>query len=79
MRIGNIRRGPFSEDFFLEQGKHYITIIMIADWQAGEPELREPLKCAQWAWFEWNQLPNPLFPTFANLAKNNIKLINYLQ
>ncbi len=79
MRIGNIRRGPFSEDFFLEQGKHYITLVMIADWQAGEPVLREPHKCTQWAWFEWDQLPEPLFPTFANLAKINISLKNYGQ
>jgi len=76
MQIANIRRGPFTEDFFLDQGKHYITIIMIADWQAGEPELREPHKCEQWAWFEWDALPEPLFPTFANLAKANINLKN---
>lgn len=77
MQITNIRRGPFTEDFFLEQGKHYITIIMIADWKAGEPELREPHKCEQWAWFEWDQLPGPLFPTFGNLAKAEISLKNY--
>lgn len=77
MRIANIRRGPFTEDFFLAEGRHYITIIMIADWHAGEPELREPHKCEQWGWFEWDLLPEPLFPTFGNLAKANINLKNY--
>lgn len=74
MKIANIRRGPFTEDFFLDQGKHYITIVMIADWQAGEPELREPHKCGQWSWFDFDQLPEPLFPTFANLAHAQICL-----
>ncbi len=77
MEIANIRRGPFSEDFFLDQGKHYITIVMIADWQAGEPELREPDKCAEWAWFDWDALPKPLFSTFSNLTNEQINLKKY--
>ncbi|CAN5193504.1 NUDIX hydrolase [soil metagenome] len=77
IKIANIRRGPYTEDFFLAENKHYITIIMIADWQAGLPELREPLKCAEWTWFDLDHLPEPLFPTFANLAKARIKLQNY--
>lgn len=76
MQIANIRRGSYTEDFFLDQGKHYITLVMIADWQAGEPELREPHKCEQWAWFEWDRLPRPIFSTFENLAKANINLKN---
>ncbi len=66
-----------SKDFFLAEGRHYITIIIIADWQVGQPELRESHKCEQWAWFEWNQLPEPLFPTFGNLAKAGIELKHY--
>ena len=77
LQIANIRRGPFTEDFFLADNKHYITIIMIADWKAGEPELREPHKCLEWAWFNLDELPEPLFPTFGNLAKAEIKLQNY--
>ncbi len=77
MKITSLRLGPFTEDFFLEQGKHHITIIMIADWYSGSPELREPHKCLEWAWFDWDQLPEPLFPTFANLSKANINLKNY--
>lgn len=77
MKITCIRRGPFTEDFFLDQGKHYITIVMIADWQAGEPELREPHKCEHWSWFDFDQLPEPLFPTFANLGKSDINLKSY--
>lgn len=61
MKITNIRRGPYTEDFFLEQGKHYITIIIVADWKAGKPELREPHKCEQWSWLILINYPNHFF------------------
>lgn len=77
MKIAHIRRGPYTEDFFLDQGKHYITIIMVADWASGEPQVLEPHKCEQWAWFDLNELPQPLFPTFGNLAKAEINLKSY--
>lgn len=76
--IGNIRRGPYTEDFFYEQNKHYITIVMVADYISGTPAVLEPHKCEQWQWFDLNQLPTPLFATFGNLAKNNIQLASYL-
>lgn len=75
--ITNVRRGPITEDFFLIENKHYITIIMIADFVEGEPAIMEPHKCAQWEWFSWHDLPTPLFVTFDNLGKNNIDLSSY--
>lgn len=77
MQIANIRRGPYTEDLYLAENKHYITLILIADWLAGEPIVLEPQKCERWDWFEWNNLPQPLFKTFANLAENNIQLAEY--
>lgn len=73
--IGNIRQGPISEDLFPNENKHYITIIMMADYIDGEPQLLEPDKCTQWQWFAWDALPSPLFLTLINLAKNNIDLL----
>lgn len=78
LQIANIRRGPYVEDFFLAENKHYITLIMIADWLAGEPAVLEPHKCEQWQWFDWDELPNPLFRTFASLAESNIHITDYL-
>ena len=77
LKIANIRRGPFTEDLFIAQNKHYITFIMIADYLSGEPVVLEPDKCEQWLWFDLHELPQPLFLTFANLAKNNINLAHY--
>jgi 8-oxo-dGTP diphosphatase len=77
LNIANLRRGPFSEDIFIAENKHYITFIMIADYISGEPAVLEPNKCEQWEWFSLHELPQPLFLTFVNLAKNNINLAHY--
>lgn len=77
LHIANLRRGPFSEDIFIEENKHYITFIMIADYISGEPAVLEPDKCEQWQWFSLHELPQPLFLTLINLANNNINLEHY--
>lgn len=77
LRIANVRRGPYVEDIFHRENKHYITIIMIADYIAGEPVVLEPHKCLQWDWFTLHNLPQPLFLTFENLTRDNINLLEY--
>ena len=64
--IKNVRRGPFTNDFFEQTQKHYITIYMIADFDEGEVRVMEPEKCEQWQWFSWNDLPQPLFLPLKN-------------
>lgn len=65
--VKNIRKGPYTNDFFESEGKHYITIFMLADWESGEAEILEPDKCDGWAWFEWDDLPQPRFLPLENL------------
>jgi 8-oxo-dGTP diphosphatase len=77
MKISNIRKGPYTEDLFIAVNKHYITLLMIADWQSGEPVILEPDKCQEWRWFAWDQFPSPLFRTFESLRLGNIKLQDY--
>lgn len=51
--------GIVTNDIFPE-GKHYITIQMIADYINGEPQIMEPNKCEEWRWCRWDDLPTPL-------------------
>ena len=69
--IKNLRFGIATNDIFKKEEKHYVTIIMLADYDSGEVELREPEKCEKWDWFEWDNLPTPLFVPLQNLLKQN--------
>jgi 8-oxo-dGTP diphosphatase len=66
LAITNIQPPVFTEDFFTEEKKHYITMLVTADWESGEVELREPDKCEEWRWFAWDELPSPLFLPMQN-------------
>jgi 8-oxo-dGTP diphosphatase len=61
--------GPFTNDIFEAEQKHYVTLYVIADYDSGELAIREPNKCSRWDWFSWSALPNPLFVPVANLVK----------
>jgi len=59
--------GPFTNHVFQMERKHYVTLFVIAHGVKGEPQIREPEKCASWAWFTWEALPQPLFPPLHSL------------
>ena len=42
-------------------GKHYVDIGIVAEWSAGNPEVREPKKTGYWDWYDVENLPRPLF------------------
>jgi len=41
--------------------RHYVDIALAAEWESGEPEVREPDKVESWAWYDLDALPSPLF------------------
>ncbi len=61
--------GPWTNDFFEIEGKHYITLYMIVPEFKGTPVVKEPDKCLQWKWFECDRLPSQLFLSLSNLLK----------
>jgi 8-oxo-dGTP diphosphatase len=67
--LKNIRLGPYTNDIFRKEGKHYITIYVIAEYKSGRITIREPERCERWEWFAWNDLPKPLFLPLRNLLK----------
>jgi len=46
---------------FREEGKHYISIVLLATRYSGELKNREPEKCEGFSWIDPNQLPEPHF------------------
>lgn len=67
--IDDVQLGPYTNDIFTEENRHYITLYGIAGSSTGEPRLREPEKCEEWGWFRWSDLPHPLFLPIQNLLK----------
>lgn len=61
LTVQSITRGPYASNVFPEEGKHYVTLFVVAHSASGEPQLCEPNKCSSWQWFRWSELPKPLF------------------
>jgi len=70
------RMGPFTNDYFKSEGKHYVTLFVIADKTSGEVRLKEPHKCERWEWFRWSRIPSPRFLPIVNLLKQGFTLHN---
>ena len=61
--------GPWTNDFFEAEGKHYITLFMVVKRFEGMPTVMEPDKSLSWKWFDCDDLPQPLFLPDRNLHK----------
>ena len=46
---------------YKEEGKHYISIVLLVKTYTGELTLMEPHKCEEWLWVDPKQLPEPHF------------------
>ena len=67
--IKNITFWTITNDIFNNENKHYITIIMLSEYDKWEVKNIEPDKCERWEWFKWEELPKNLFLPIQNLKK----------
>lgn len=74
IKIKNIKFVTITNDIFKEEGKHYITIFMKADYESGNVRINEPERFSEWKWVEWERLPTPLFLPVENLLKQGYSL-----
>jgi len=61
--------GPFTNDVFIEESKHYVTLFVLATAPMGQPQVMEPEKCAEWRWCPWDTLPEPRFLSIQHLLE----------
>lgn len=57
----SIKPIAWTNDYFKQEGKHYITLHYLVDEFIGEPQLLEPNKCRGWNWYrleEIQKMPN---------------------
>jgi 8-oxo-dGTP diphosphatase len=67
--ISDLTQGPWTNDFFEQENKHYVTLFMFAGHFQGQAKVMEPNKCVAWQWFDKNDLPKPLFLPLQNFLK----------
>jgi len=79
IRIKNIRLGPYTNDIFGKEQKHYVTLFVIGEYDSGSVEVREPEKCERWEWFKLTRLPEPLFLPVNNLLKQYSDLTDVIE
>jgi 8-oxo-dGTP diphosphatase len=60
VEIKNLEMVAVANDPARERNAHWVTLFVVADWQANEAKLMEPDKFESWKWFSWDSLPHPL-------------------
>lgn len=65
--IRRAAQATYSSDLF--EGKHYVTLFVVADAPDGDPRVLEPDKCERWVWQRWSALPQPLFQPLASIHR----------
>lgn len=70
LAVTSVKHAGFTDDYFVAESRHYITLFVEASDSdfTGEPENCEPDKCEGWQWFEWHDMPQPLFPPLQSLV-----------
>lgn len=51
----------FTNKSFTVGQNQYVTLFVSAVCESGEAQTQEPEKCELWQWFDYRQLPTPLF------------------
>ena len=69
VEIGNIHFKAITNDIFSESGSHYITLWMESDDASGQPYAVAEDEVEQVGWFDWKELPQPLFLPLENLLR----------
>lgn len=68
LQAQQIELGPWTNDM-IDGDKHYVTLFAFVKKFQGDLLLLEPNKCEGWIWFDWDNLPSPLFLSVQSLVK----------
>ena len=67
-----MKKLTFTNDVFVSEGKHYITLYVECHSNGPEPKVMEPEKCEDWKWCA--APPQPLFLPVQNLLLSGFQL-----
>jgi len=61
LKVKALRHLGFTDKAFVIGQQQYITLLVSGLYESGEAKTLEPDKCELWQWFDYQQLPAPLF------------------
>ncbi|MBE9567310.1 MAG: NUDIX domain-containing protein [Proteobacteria bacterium] len=61
LQLTALRHLGFTDQQFDVGQRKYITLLISSEYTSGEAKALEPDKCKSWQWFDYSQLPSPLF------------------
>jgi len=64
--IRSLRHLGFTDLPFEVAQRKYMTLLVSSEYKSGQAETLEPDKCARWQWFDYRELPQPLFSPITN-------------
>ncbi len=70
--IRNARFLGYTNDVFREEGKHYVTMWVEAEYAYGEPTITSPRETAFVGWVPTSKLPTPRFIPFQNFLDGKL-------
>lgn len=79
LSICDLKPGPYTNDFFSKEQKHYVTLFIVSRYAAGQVQIKEPDKCEVWQWCEWDHLPQPRFLSLENLRRQSFDPVAFSQ
>ena len=71
LSIGNVRFGAVTNDYFEAERRHYVTIWMLSAYAGGTATILEPDKLSELGWFDFDNLPSPLFLPWKQLLASS--------
>ncbi len=71
LTIKNVKVAGITNDIFLKEDKHYITIWVTSNWKKGKPTITEPDKFLDLDYRDFNTLPANLFLPWQELLKSD--------
>lgn len=60
------------DHILITEQQHWVSVTYIAKHVSGEPEIKEPEKCAAIRWFQLTDLPEPL----SQISQDNVAVYN---
>lgn len=79
INLKNVRVVWLTNDLFKKENKHYVTVFTFSDSFEWEFKIMEPDKFTEFWWFDWENMPNPIFKPIENLKKGWFNFKEYTQ